>query len=178
MILAALALAVPWPLAGDEAFERVSAALAERRLADAFELLPAIEEPLLAARAEADLWYFARDFGASLAAAERGLDAAPDDLFLLHRALSAALWIRDGERSARYAARLEAAVPAAGLAAEERGWWDQTCAALAADAEELERSAGRREALRRRARATALGLLAASALALTALARTPHQPPA
>ncbi len=171
MILAALALAWPRPAAPDEAFDRASAALAERRLDDAYALLPSIGEPLLAARAEADLWYFARDFGASLAAAERGLAAAPRDLFLLHRALSAALWIRDQERSARYSAELTAALDAAELSPEERAWWAETAAALAASADELTRAAGEREALLGRARAAALGLLGAAALGLLALSR-------
>lgn len=171
MILAALALAWPWPGAADEAYERAAAALAERRLADAHALLPSIEEPVLAARAEADLWYFARDFGTCLAAAERGLAASPDDLFLLHRALSAALWIRDGAQSVRLSARLEAALPAADLSEAERAWWTETSAALAASAQELARSDRERESLRRRARAAALGLLAAAVLALAVLAR-------
>jgi hypothetical protein len=170
VIAAVLALALAQ---GDPGFERVAALLGERRLGEAYALLASVEDPALAARAEADLWYFARDFGASLAAAERGLSAAPDDLFLLHRAVSAALWIRDERRATLYAAQLRSALAAAQLADEERAWWTGACDDLSASAGELAAAAEERDRLRRRARAAALGLLGGSVLALGALARLP-----
>lgn len=170
MIAAALALLISQ---GDPAFDAVAAALGERRLGEAYALLGTIADPALAARAEADLWYFARDFGASLAAAERGLAVAPDDLFLLHRAASAALWLRDAGRATRHAAHLGSALAAAELSPEERAWWTGAGDDLAASAGELSAAAEERERLHRRARATALAALAGSVLALGALARSP-----
>jgi hypothetical protein len=145
--------------------------LSERRLAEAHDLLPAIEDPLAAERALAELWYLGRDFKASFDAAERGLALAPGDLLLLHRALGAALWLRDGERAAAVARRLEETVAGAALGADERAWWEETVRRLGADAQALVAADAERSARAARARRTCGVLLGGVLLGLVVLAR-------
>jgi hypothetical protein len=150
-------------------FERVQALLAERRFEEARAALPEIPEQELRARAETDLWYFARDFGAAAASADAGLAHAPEDLYLWNRALGAALWMRDGEGAARCAARMGEVLAAAELDAETRAWWLSTHAELSGQAEALVSSGAQRARCVTRARAVALSALGVLMLALVML---------
>ena len=163
------------PARGQEAaYEDFRLLVAERRFGEAAEAVEAIVDSLLAHRAEADLRYFARDFPASLAAARAGLALAPGDLTLLHRALSAALWMRAEADAVELAETLSTAVEGASLEAAERAWWEATRDSLATSTAELTASRQALERHQSRARwATAAGL-AVALLGLGFLARSPQ----
>ncbi len=150
-------------------FERVQALLAERRFEEAHAALPEIQEQELRARAETDLWYFARDFGAAAASADAGLARAPEDLYLWNRALGAALWVRDGERAARCSARMGEVLVAAELDAETRAWWEGTHAELSAQAAALVSAGAERARCVARAQSVSLATLGVLGLALAVL---------
>jgi hypothetical protein len=174
LALSALGAGVAHARAGDDAYDAVQALLGERRLSDAFDLLPEIRDPLLGARAEAELFYLARDFPRCLAAVDAGLAQAPRDLLLLHRALTASLWLRDGRRSTDWCAELAGAVAAADLGPEERAWWDESLAALRANAGDLLESARARDRRVALARAVSLSAIAGTLVGLALLARAPR----
>lgn len=72
------------------------------------------EDPLLAARGRLELSYRGRDFPRALELAREALALAPADLGLLHRAASAALWLRRWEAADELVTRLDEAVRALG----------------------------------------------------------------
>ena len=162
-----LVLAQP---AADGAYDRARTHMEEGEFGAAWEALQTVEEPLLVHRGHADLFYWTRDFPASLSAARRGLELAPHDIFLLHRALAAALWLRAVDESRALVGRLERAVADAALSEADRAWWVGTVESLGADARDLARGAARRQAALSRARWTALVLLAGAGLGLAVLA--------
>ena len=166
-----LVLAGALPPGQDHAYEQVQSLVAGRRFGEAWSGLQAIEDPRLAARAEADLSFFARDFSGSLAAAERGLALDGSDLFLLHRATAAALWLGDAERAASLAWRLDAAVREASLAGTDLAWWTQEVRDFTAEAE-AQRTAGRqRDAMLVRARRVSLWGLGGVVLGMLLVSR-------
>lgn len=137
----------------------VEAALAAEDYGAAREAALAVEPGVARQRALSELLYRARDPAGALAAAESGL-AGGEDLFLLHRATSAALWLEDGAEARRYNRRLAAAVAGAELTAAERAGWDDAVQGFALEIEDrLARDARHRAAVQR-ARLVATALLA------------------
>jgi hypothetical protein len=150
------------------------------RLAEQLGLARQESDPVLRARAEAAVFYAARDFVRVLRAVEDGLRADPDDLVLLWRGAGAELWLQDGGRALALAERLERAAREADVADEERAGWLEAARAFQDDALGfLEREVEGRAALRRSrvtiAVVAALGLVA---LAASARSRGPASRPA
>lgn len=144
---ALLALLAALPLQEDPLAVAGRALAAERYGAAAAALA---EAPPSAARARlwTQLYYAAGVPRRALAHAEEGLAQAPEDLELLHRAASSALWVGDAGRAQRFTARLAAAVGASDLGGETRAGWQ-------AAVEDFERRVGELEA-RGRARSSAV----------------------
>ncbi|MEM7309763.1 MAG: hypothetical protein AAF682_24015 [Planctomycetota bacterium] len=159
----------------DAGYERVQALVRERRFGAAWESLGDVGDPLLAARARADLLYFGRDFAGALDAARDGLEQTPGDLALLHRALSAALWMRDGSAAEPLHGRLVQALADAQLDEGARGWWDATAADLGTAAGDLVAGGDERAARLRRARVGTFAALSVLLGALLALALAPRR---
>ena len=174
-LLLALTLALPlsrFPATErpDAAYERIQTLLGERRLGEAFDLLPEVEDPLLAAKARAEVSYLGRDFSACVAAAKAVLAEQPGDLMLLYRALGSALWLRDGAAASAWSERLEEALATAELTPDERAWWEGTLEALRSDAERTVEASADLERRVRFARRIAIGALAAVSLGFAWLA--------
>jgi tetratricopeptide (TPR) repeat protein len=127
-------------------------------------------DPLARCRARAEILYQAGDPGAALEAIEEGLRLAPGDLELLHRGVSAALWLRDVGRSDALLRDLQAALGRAELAPEHRGAWEAGVRSFQERSQLLHGNELVRERFLARARVTALGLLGLACLFLLALA--------
>jgi hypothetical protein len=130
-------------------------------------------DPLRRAQLEADIFWRARDFPRVLAVAAEGLEHAPDDLLLLWRAAGAALWLQDGGSALAWTMRMESAVRAGDLDAEQRAGWVDEARSHAEQARALvELSEAGAVALRRSRHAVAV--MSALCLILLALgARAP-----
>lgn len=161
------------PGSQDAVFRDVQALTDDRRFGAAWSRLAGIEDPVMAARAEADLAFFARDFRASLAAVDRGLahERGEGNLYLLYRGTSAALWIRDEDAAVDLAWQLDQAIRRAELDPTERGWWEQAGRELVAGAEALRAGNREREARLSRAKSVAAGVLGGAFLGMFLLGR-------
>ncbi len=154
----------------DEAYDTARALMDEGAYGESWEALQTVDDPLLRHRGEVDLFYRTRDFAASLATARRGLELFPEDLFLLHRAVSAAIWLRDVESSLALSERLGRAVQRTELSEAERAAWAADATDFERRARRLEQAASRRDTALARARWVSLALLAASGLGIVGLA--------
>jgi hypothetical protein len=145
-----------------------------RVLADAGDFPGALAlaraEPDAAAGAQAEVWlYFrARDFGASLAAAERALALVPGDPWLLERACASALRLRAPALASAWTERFAAAVAA--LPPAEASPWQAQLAERRRAVAVLVSSRERAAAALRRARVVAPCVLVLTVAALSLLA--------
>lgn len=141
-----------------DTLEEVQRAASDGDFARGLGLARAASDPLTALRAEVWLMYRAREFDAAYAAAERGLNLAPDDLWLAERACASALWLRDPTRAqaalGRFTAIANAAKPGWGEA-----FGDPLTQARVATAE-LVAGSDRARAAKLRARSCSLAILA------------------
>ena len=143
--------------------------------AAARELAEAEPDALLRAQAEVWLFYRARDFRASLAAAERGLQARPGDPWLVERAAASAQRLRRGPLALTWARRLEVTVE--GLGAEDAAPWTPTVEERLRDAQRLVALERRASRALQRAQWVALGALTAASGALLLLGRRAGRAP-
>lgn len=137
--------AILWlALLGAIALERPQAEwqrlLEEGRFGAAWQVLSREPDPLDRARGEVEVLYRAGDPAGALARSESGLDEAPEDLELLHRAVSASIWLRDGARAREWLRHLERAISTADPSGEDRSGWQEAARDFGARIGELERS--------------------------------------
>jgi hypothetical protein len=139
--------------------------------ADAWNLAAGEVDPVARARSKAEVFYRAGDPAAALASCLEGLREAPDDLELLHRAVSSALWLGDSGAASDLAGRLARAVERSILAPDYRPAWEEASRDLMRRASELVRHERMRTRALSRARALAflgtgiaLGLLVLGAV--------------
>ena len=157
---------------GERAFELSLRLARSGLLVEALEAADLEENELARAQARVFALYKGRDYLSALAAARAGLEVDPDDVWLLDRATACLLALGDGPAALEFAQHLaqasaHAAPPRQG--AEESSSMESAVSysESAKHLIELERRAG---AALRRARSTALALLALSAAALLILA--------
>lgn len=132
-------------------------ARAQERLAlddfrGALEALEAEPDAALRYDGLAELHFRASDPVAALAAAEAGLDEAPDHLNLRFRAATSALWLGAGKRAGAHLEALQGALDGAGLSTDDRAAWDRAVGDVAAEAERLTALESARAAAVQRAR--------------------------
>ena len=163
--LAGLLLAASAAAAPQAQLERVDAAAAAGRWDEALEAARALDDPALAAEWASWLHAQAGDLPGSLREARAGQRAAPEHAGLLAQALNAALTLGLAPESRDLGRRLVDASAGADPAQIARA--EQ----LAGHARELERLDALARRSVARARALVLAALAASVLALAALAR-------
>jgi hypothetical protein len=149
------------------------AALAEERYGAAWEALAGETDLLARRRGEVEVLLAAGDPAGALAFAEDGLVRVPDDLELLFRASSAALWLRDADSARDAGDRLAAAVSQAALAPGDRLAWERSVADHRARTAELLRAEERRGVAFLRSRGIALALLVLALVGLLALVAVP-----
>jgi hypothetical protein len=89
------------------------------------------------ARSKAEVLYRAGDPAAALACCLEGLRHAPEDLELLHRAASSALWLGEPGAASDLAGRLRRALGRSTLAPEHRPAWESASEDLTRRAAEL-----------------------------------------
>lgn len=149
-------LAIGLWLAPQADLTEVRAAVAAGDYPRAWELTGQLRDELLRARARSEVQYRAGDPSGALAFARGGLDDHPDDLELLFRASSAALWLQESALANLYVARLEVAVTAsrARFTPDEAAAW----AATVEDFRERTRNLASHEEARGRAVARARAL--------------------
>ncbi len=116
-------------------------------------------------RGETELFLRARDFEAARSAALRGLEAYPDDLFLLHRATVAALWLGKGPAAQEGARQLAQAAASSSLQQAEREAWQRDADSFAGQARELIEGAEERHRVLVRSRVV-VGAILSACLAL------------
>lgn len=166
----ALLLALGLALAPQDHARRALEELQAGRHAAAWAEMLAETEPLARSRARTEILYQAGNPGAALEAIGEGLRLAPGDLELLHRGISAALWLQDAGRSEALLRDLQAALEHAELAPEHRAAWEEALLSFQQRCKNLREHERLRGRFVARARGTALGLLALACLFLLALA--------
>lgn len=139
------------------------------RYREALVALEDEEDPLLGHQGRAHVRYLARDFPAALDEARAGLALAPGDPVLLHRALTAAIWLRYGALAQELAEELAAAVDAGAVEATARAWWLREIDDLRARADALADARKRRDAALGRSRLVACILIVATGAAIVFL---------
>jgi hypothetical protein len=145
------------------------AALERGDYARAWSEAQAEEDPLLNARARAEVLYLGRDFPGVLAAVRDGLAVEPSETTLLWRGAAAALWLRDGERALEFVARLREVLPTLALSSDEVATWERSLGDYTAQARAESSRAVERDLALARSRTTAyvLGALSLGLLVLT-----------
>jgi hypothetical protein len=137
----------------------VHAALEASRYPEAWRLAEDQPDELRRSRAKSEVLYRAGDPSGALAQARQGLASAPDDLELLFRASSAALWMQEPSLATLYSARLAQAIEGArpALAPEEATAWEATARDFAERAQGQARHAEARIRAVARTRALSIG---------------------
>ena len=135
--------------------------------AQALDAAEAESDAFLRAQAEVWLYFRARDFRASLAAAQRGLAARGGDPWLLERAAASALHLRDAALADEWTRRFEQRVSR--LDASEAEAWREVALERAGEAQALMLAEQRARSALARARWVACLALAATAAACVAL---------
>ncbi len=146
----------------DTGYDQALELAAQGRLVAALEAADREPDSLRRAQARVYVLYRGRDFLGALAAARAGLQREPTDAWLLERAAACGLALRAPDIAREYAERL-LEVPASGPLRD-------AAAAHVAAAEELERLDGLVAQGVRRARSTALALVALALAVLVFLA--------
>jgi len=155
------------PAQDPSTIERVRALAESGDYPGALSTARAEPEPLAAVQAEVWLYFRARDFRASLEAAERGLRAAPGDPWLLERASASALRLGAPELASAWTERFAAAVTA--LPPGDAQAWQAQLDERRRACSELVGARQQAAAALRRARGVALGLLCTALAVLTTL---------
>ncbi len=164
-----LALLLFFPACAQDHFREVLEALQSERYGDAWQAMLDEPDPVLRSRARAEILYRAGDAAGALEAAEEGLDRDPSNLELLHRGISAALWLSESRRAEELARRLQEVLIAADLAPEHRSAWEQDCNSFQRRAAELVSHERSREHALVRARTFSIVVLLAATLVLLVL---------
>ena len=167
LLLAGWALGAP---ASGQGHDQAMRNLEQGRFAEAWAALESEPDELLRARGRSAVYYAAGDPAGALTEARAGLGVAGEDLELLHRATSCALWLADPDGAADWAEALAQAVAGADLSPEHRPGWEAAVRSFESRVAELEEAGRTTRAAVRRARWSALGMLAALLAALLSLA--------
>lgn len=148
-------------------FSQAMEAAAAGRYAEAAQRLEGIEDELERAQGEVFVRLRAGDLFGALRAADRGLEHAPEDLWLLERRASTAVSVGSAEVAGPAVRELSAAVDRA----DARKEWQPTLVGLESRLEELEGAAAARGGALLKARFTVFASLGALLLLLLKFAR-------
>jgi hypothetical protein len=148
-------------------------ALRDERYAAAWDAVASEPDAGVRRRAQAEILLAAGDPAGALAFAEDGLVGRPNDLELLFRATSAAMWLRAADWAREASGRLSAALAQAELSPEDRAGWERALADMTARIDALERSERERVRGLSTSRTLAVALLAAALVALACLLVAP-----